>query len=45
MKRILPNSATVTLTSLNMKSLIYKNHQSVHPPIELILNENVDENS
>jgi hypothetical protein len=33
-----------TLTSLNLKSMVYKNHEKIHPPIELLLNEGMDVN-
>ena len=29
------------LTSLNLKSALYKEHRRIHPPIELILNEDI----
>ena len=28
-----------TLTSLNLKSMVYKSHEKIHPTIELLLNE------
>lgn len=37
--RKLEQNDIYSLTSLNLKSVVYKNHEKIHPPIELLLNE------